>query len=228
SHTPAPVTYAEISTGNGERKKLTLPDGSTLFINAHSSVKIPSNFGEEQREIFLSGQGTFDVVSNEAQPFIVHTGKVQTVVLGTSFDVRAYPDDKELQVAVLSGKVRIEKKTDSLNEILAAGVTQNQVLTYNEKQNSHRLKACKAEEIAGWRNNSFFFEQASLDEIAQLLERQYNVHIILNGTTKRSCRYTLQLKNETLENALRLLSQLSGVTYQANKNEIKINISSCE
>lgn len=222
--TPVPVTFSEINTGSGERKKLTLPDGTVLTMNAHSSLKIPSDFGKQKRELFLSGQGTFEVVSNVSRPFIVHTGKVQTIVLGTSFDVRAYPGDKELQVAVLNGKVKVETG----EKVLAASVTQDQVLTYNEQRDSHQLKNGNAGEIAGWRANWFFFEQASIAEIAQLLERQYNVRITLTGTTKKSCRYTLQLKNEPIENALRLLAQLSGITYQVINNDIKINIASCE
>ncbi|ACU61094.1 FecR family protein [Chitinophaga pinensis] len=226
--TPVAVTYAAISTGKGERKNVTLPDGSQLTLNAASSVIIPSDFGQERRELTLSGQGTFDIRQNIKQPFIVHTGSLRTVVLGTVFDIKAYPGDAALQVAVLSGKVRVEKQQQQHTEILATGIEKDQLLTYNAGTGKHELKPCNAEDIAGWQQNKLFFDQATIAEIAQVLERQYNIHIMLTGTARRQCRYTLQLKNEPLNKALLLLEQLSGISYQVNNNEIKINIASCE
>lgn len=226
--TPVPVTYSYVTTGKGERKKLTLPDGSTLIMNADSKLGIPSNFGDTLRELVFTGQGTFDIQKNSKQPFTVQTGNVRTVVLGTAFDVKAYPGDKALRVAVLSGKVRIEKQEQGHTEVLAPGVTKDQLLTYEAGSGRHELKACKAEDIAGWQQNKLFFDQASLEEIAQVLERQYNTHITLTGAPKRNCRYTLQLKNEPLDKALQLIKELSGISYIVNNNEIKINIASCE
>jgi len=225
---PVPVTYSYISTGKGERKKLTLPDGSKLIMNADSKLGIPSDFGDNARELVFTGQGTFDIQQNSKQPFKVHTGHVRTVVLGTAFDVKAYPGDKALQVAVLSGKVRIEKQEHNRIEVLAPGVTKDQLLTYEAGSGKHELKACKADVIAGWQQNKLFFDQASLEEIAEVLERQYNKHIILTGVSKRNCRYTLQLKSESIDKALQLIKELSGISYVVNNNEIKINTTSCE
>ncbi len=225
---PVAVTYSSLTTGKGERKKLTLPDGSVLTMNAGSTISIPSNFGDSAREVILTGQGTFDIAQNIEKPFIIRTGNIRTVVLGTAFDIKAYPGEKEVQVAVLNGKVRVEKQENNQTEVLAPGLARDQLLTYNEASGRHELKPCKAEDIAGWQQNRLFFEQATLEEIAQVLERQYNIHITLNGTAKRKCRYTLLLKNEKLDNALQLIEQLSGISYQVNNNEIKINIASCE
>jgi ferric-dicitrate binding protein FerR (iron transport regulator) len=225
---PAPVTYSSVTTGQGERKKLTLPDGTTLTMNAGTTISIPSNFGDTTRELVLEGQGTFDIRQNIEKPFVIRTGNVRTVVLGTSFDIKAYPGERSMQVAVLNGKVRIEKQESGHTEVLAPGVTRDQLLTYDEGSGKHELKRCNAENIAGWQQNRLFFEQATLKEIAQVLERQYNTHITLIGTAKHTCRYTLLLKNEKLDNALQLIEQLSGISYQVNNNEIKINIASCE
>jgi ferric-dicitrate binding protein FerR (iron transport regulator) len=223
-HTPAPVTWAEIIVEKGKRKKIALPDGTVVTMNALSVLKIPSNFGRETRELALSGEGVFDVKSDESKPFIIHTGKLKTTVLGTSFDIKAYPGEKNIQIAVLTGKVRVERD----NKMLAEGITHNQVLTWNEQQNEHTLKMANAAEIADWQANRFYFQKATINEIAAVLERQYNISITLSGNMKRTCRYTLQLKNETIENAMHLLSQLSGITYRINNNEIKINTASCE
>jgi ferric-dicitrate binding protein FerR (iron transport regulator) len=225
---PVPVTYSYVTTKKGERKKLTLPDGSTLTMNAGSTLRIPSNFGDTARELVFTGQGTFDIQQDSKQPFVVYTGNVRTVVLGTAFDVKAYPGDKALQVAVLSGKVRIEKQEQGHTAILAPGVTKDQLLSYEAGSGRHELKHCNAAEIAGWQQNRLFFDQASLEEIAAVLERQYNTHITLAGKAKHNCRYTIQLKNEPLDKALLLIQQLSGISYIVNNNEIKINIASCE
>jgi len=226
--TPAPVTYASVTTKRGQRRKLTLPDGSRLILNAGTSLSIPSDFGEKTRELILTGEATFDISQHAEKPFIIHTGNMRTVVLGTSFNIKAYPGDKAMQVAVLSGKVRIEKKEQQKLRVLAESMIKDQLLTYEENTGKHELKKCNAADIAGWQENRLFFDQATIEEITDVLERQYNVNITLIGTTKRLCRYTLQLKNESLNNALLLLEQLSGISYQVNNKEIKINIASCE
>jgi ferric-dicitrate binding protein FerR (iron transport regulator) len=223
-----PVTYASLVAGKAERKKITLPDGSIVTINANTVLRIPSDFGMKDRVLDLQGEAVFDVAQNISKPFIVRSGKLQTVVLGTSFNIKAYPGEQDVQIAVLSGKVRIEKKVDTQTTVLAAGLTREQVLNYHAANDSLTIGNGKPLEIAAWQNNIFYFEQASLPEIAAVLERQYNIHITLTGHAKHSCRYTLRLKNETIENAMRLLSALSGITYQINLHEIKINTASCE
>lgn len=225
---PVPLTYALMQAGKAERKKITLPDGSIVTINANTQLRIPSDFGVHDRVIELKGEAVFDVTQNMAKPFIVRSGNLQTVVLGTSFNVKAYPGEKNVEIAVLTGKVRIEKKVATRTTVLSAGLTKDEVLNYNVVTDSLHIGTGKANEIAAWQNNVFYFEKASIPEIAAVLERQYNIHITLTGSAKHNCKYTLQLKNETIENAMILLSQLSGVTYQINQNEIKINTTSCE
>jgi len=225
---PAPITYALLQAGKAERKKITLPDGSIVTINANTQLRIPSDFGVRDRVLELTGEAVFDVAQHIAKPFIVRSGNLQTVVLGTSFNVKAYPGEKDVEIAVLTGKVRIEKKAATQTTVLSAGLTKDQVLTYNKEHDSLNIGKGKSNEIAAWQNNVFYFEQASIPEIATVLERQYNIHITLTGQARHNCKYTLQLKNETVENAMRLLSQLSGITYQINHNEIKINTASCE
>jgi ferric-dicitrate binding protein FerR (iron transport regulator) len=219
---PVPVTYAHIDVDKGKRKKLTLPDGTVVTLNALSELAIPSNFGKTTRELFLKGEGIFDVQRDETKPFIVHTGELKTLVLGTSFDIKAYPGEEAIQVAVLTGKVRVEKE----QEVVAAGIEHNQVLTYTAKE--HHIKIANAAEIADWQANNYYFDQATIPEIADILERQYNINITLTGSAKRTCRYTLQLKNESIEHAMSLLAQLSGITYHINNHEIKINTATCE
>lgn len=225
---PVPVTYALMQAGQAERKKITLPDGSIVTINANTQLRIPSNFGVHDRVIELKGEAVFEVAQNIAKPFTVRSGNLQTVVLGTSFNVKAYPGEKDVEIAVLTGKIRIEKKVAGQTTVLSAGLTKDEVLHYNVVTDSLHIGTGKANEIAAWQNNVFYFEKASIPEIAAVLERQYNIHITLTGSAKHNCKYTLQLKNETIENAMILLSQLSGITYQINQNEIKINTTSCE
>lgn len=225
---PVPITYALLQAGKAERKKITLPDGSIVTLNANSQISVPSDFGVNDRVVDMTGEAVFDVAQQNAKPFIVRSGNLQTVVLGTSFNVKAYPGENDVQVAVLTGKVRIEKKGATYTTVLSPGLTKNEVLSYNVMTDSLHIGIGKADQIAAWQNNVFYFENASIPEIAAVLERQYNIHITLTGPAKHNCKYTLQLKNETIENAMRLLSELSGVTYQIDHNEIKINSASCE
>lgn len=221
------VTYREVLTQRGGRKQVTLPDGSSVTVNALSRLRIPSDFGKKDRRIYLEGEAFFDVQHDVNHPFIVHTAQLQTTVLGTSFDVKAYAADKAIEIAVVSGKVKVDKVQGEKAESLYSGITRNQLLAYNTETGAAAVRDEKCDLLAGWTNNSFYFENASIPQIAAALERQFDVHITLKSSARAACRYTLQLKNENISHAMELLSELSGITYEMKGKEIIINPINC-
>lgn len=221
------ITYSQVVTPRGARKQVTLPDGSVVTVNAQSRLQIPADFGKKQRHIYLDGEAFFDVKSDASHPFIVHSGQLQTTVLGTSFNVKAYSGEKDIAVAVVTGKVKVDKQAADVHTSLHAGITSNQVLQYNTVNGAAAMRNEDCSLLSGWTNNVYYFENASVTQIAAALERQFDVHITLKSAPRSNCRYTLQLKNETIQHALELLSQLSGITYHIKGKEIIINPVNC-
>lgn len=222
------VTYSEVITARGERKVLSLPDGSIVTLNAASKIRIPSNFGAGNRTVELTGEAFFDVVHNAQKPFLVKTSKLTTKDIGTSFDVKAYPDENKIQIVVLTGKVGINQETTAGTRQLAAEIHHNQMLEYDRSNNNNLLRSVNAGHVAAWKNNELYFDAASIPEIAKILGRKYNVNIRVIGAGTNGCLYTVKFSSETVSKALNILTNLSGTSWQVNQNQITINAKNCK
>ncbi|WP_123864577.1 FecR family protein [Chitinophaga barathri] len=209
-------------TAMGERREFLLPDGTSVFLNAASEMRINADFSQQKREVWLSGEGFFTVAQDPGHPFIVHTGSLRTHVLGTSFDIHAYPGG-DIRVAVRTGKVSILKE----NTVLTPGLTGNQSLSYHNRTGQYEIKPCKAEQSAAWKNDELFFDETPLSEIVAALARHYNADLQLTGPVPAGCRYTVSFKQQALPQVLSVLASLSGITYKTEGKKIIINPQTC-
>lgn len=219
------ITYQVIKVPNGAKKEITLPDSSVIYLNSGSSVSIPSDFADKKRELSLTGEAFFIIKHNARKPFTLHAGKLLIADIGTSFEVKAFPEERQISVAVETGSVAVEKNTTGRKPAVLAGVmTKNQQLIYNKANDSHTLSKIPSANIAAWHNNQLRFDNASFAEIALQLERWYNVTVKLtnNGMTER--RYTISFENEPVNHVLDVLTRLSGASYQINHQTIVINL----
>lgn len=226
SKSPA-VTYSELTTKNGERKAITLPDGSLLTLNAASKIRIPSDFGIKNRTVELTGEAFFEVVHNADNPFLVKAGKLITKDIGTSFNIKAYADEPAIQVAVLTGKVGMDLQTSAGSKQLAPEIQPNQLLSYDKISNKHILKKANAAHIAAWTHNELYFDAVAIPDIAQVLERRYNVRIKITGTPG-TCLYTVKFSNEPINKVMDILANLSGANWEINQHQITINTKNCK
>nr|WP_255496148.1 FecR family protein [Mucilaginibacter sp. FT3.2] len=228
NNTPA-LTYTTVSAPNGVKKQWMLPDGTEVFINSGSSIRIASNFGVKNREVDLTGEAYFQVKHNALKPFSIRTNKLIIADIGTSFNVKAYPADEQIKVAVESGIVSVSKSNANLKvESYAKSITKNQQFTYNKQSQRHALNTIRASDAIAWKQNQLRFDDASFEEIAGQLERWYNVSVKLNHNTGHYRRYTLSFNNEPVGNVLKVLSSLSGINYQISNNSISINLKNCK
>ncbi|EHQ30369.1 FecR family protein [Mucilaginibacter paludis] len=223
------VTYSFLKSPNGVKKAFVLTDGTTVYLNSGSSIRLPSNFGLTSREIALNGEAFFVVKHDAAKPFVIHSGKLLITDLGTAFNVKAYADYGKIQVAVESGKVKIEQNSTHGKPVLFANaVTPNQLFTYDLANGIYNVASVQPNDLIGWRQNRLRFENASFNEIAHTLERWYDVTINLNGSDK-SCRmYTVSFNNEPIDHVLNVLANLSGIDYQIHNKAITINLKKCK
>lgn len=210
------------STPKGNKKKFSLPDGSTVVLNSASTLTYSSNF-IQNRSVILEGEGFFDVVRDAAHPFTVITGNISTTALGTSFNIRAYEKAPEIQVSLATGKVRVENTQDNnLIEINPGEAvdfsTQNQIL--NKKQ-------VDISKVLNWKEGILHFDKVPFHQVVLELERWYDVKFSISGkniVTDYKCTGTFK-KNEYLDNVLNVLSYSLDFEYeiQGDHVEIKFN-----
>jgi ferric-dicitrate binding protein FerR (iron transport regulator) len=207
------------ATKKGQQLQLTLSDGTHILLNADSKLKISQNFGLKKRAVYLTGEAYFKVVKNPKKPFVVHSRGTVTQDLGTSFIVWAYPDDKNVLVVVKEGRVRF--KADSKHSMQANILTADQLGSYNRRK--HKMSRKKVDDLnlyLGWTKGYLNFKDASMGEVAQRLERQYDVKVVFKNTAIKKMKLTASLKNRTLQHVLNLIAKALDIQYRMNHNEV--------
>jgi transmembrane sensor len=208
-----PVFYSTVKTPRGKQYKITLPDGSLAELNANSSIRFPSAFKESDRTVEIEGEVFFDIKENSNQPFIVKTADQSIQVLGTQFNVNAYPDEKFMETTLLSGSVRVSI-LDYNYKLEPAQQTQFNKSTQLTKV----LHNVDVDGIMAWKNGLFYSSSKDIYEIARQLERWYDVRIEIKRG-KRSPTFTGSIsKDLPLEKVLEIfeLSDLKIIRVEKN------------
>lgn len=159
-------------TALGERKMVKLDDGSVVWLNAASRLTYPGRFTGDVREVTLEGEAFFDVARKEDQPFVIKSGALKTTVLGTSFNIRAYREDKTMSVAVVTGKVRVSSQEAELH------LEPNQQAVFDKKQ--HKLDKREEmfmSEMVSWKEGMLRFRNTTFPEVAAVLKRTRGMEI---------------------------------------------------
>lgn len=221
---PQPAeTFTEIKAIKGVKKEVTLKDGTTVFLNSGSSVFVSSRFGLYNRTVKLTGEAFFQVHHDKTKPFIIRTGKLSTTVLGTSFDINAYPEDENIKVSVSTGKVKVEGTNKSgQRELFANDLIHNQALVYNKTEDSHSIKISNVDSVSSWRSNHLIFDNATNEQIARTLSRWYGIEVELKAAGHNDKKYTLSFNNEKADRVLGILSTLTDMTYTMQGKKVII------
>lgn len=200
-----------VQTGKGERKKITLLDGSTVWLNAESSLSFAPNFGKKHRNLKLVGEAFFEVGPKRDCPFIIYAAGIKTSVLGTSFNVKAYPNYRQVKVAVSSGKVQVADLTATGQENQRFLLTKGQVLNYSLVQCKATLHVENPSDQSLWLSNKLFIDHYNLHEIALELSRYYKMPVKTSRGSAAGDHYTIALGQVALPEALKILSSLTKV-----------------
>lgn len=169
------LSYNTLSTPKGGQYKVILADGSEVWLNASSSLRFPTAFKGDKREVELKGEGYFEVAKNKAKPFYVKVGGMSIKVLGTHFNVSAYSDNNAIKTSLLEGSVKItEGKTEGL---LRPG---EQGILIRNKENLE-IRKFDMEEVMAWKNGLFQFKGADIITIMNEISRWYDVDVIYSG-----------------------------------------------
>jgi ferric-dicitrate binding protein FerR (iron transport regulator) len=209
---------AALPPGN---RVIFLADGSSVILSPGSKLSYPSSFeGMEKREVFLTGQAFFDVKHNPAKPFIVQTGNLETIVLGTAFNIRAIPGEKDITVTVTKGRVKVINENKTLGII-----TPNQQIIYDRGKISFTKKVVDNDHYLNWKEDNLLFDNLTIAEAAELLQKRYNVRIVISDQSISSQRFTATFsKDESFEQALKSICEFNEVSYSYNTKDSTVYI----
>lgn len=203
------------------KQVITLPDGSKVMLNDNSELRHSKSFGEATREVKLIGEATFDVAHDQSHPFIVHTGKVTTKVLGTEFNVKAYRDQQEVTVTVLRGLVEVLNENRTLGKIKP-----NEEMAINTNTNEFVQKQTNVQDAIQWQSNFLVLDNVSLEEAAKVIGDKFNVEIKFENEALKKCRYVgTFLNNESLNHVLTTISMTMRIKFEIDENSNTVMLS---
>ena len=217
------VTYI---ANPGTKSLVILPDSSVVRLNGASKLVVPSRFAAGSRELFLSGEGYFDIRHHEDWPMNIHTSKgVVVKVLGTTFDLSAYDNDDNIKLTLIEGKVVVrEEKTGSEHE-----VRPNQQISIASRTGELDkplprpvIKRANIQQNTGWVNGELIFNNTAMPEIVKQLERWYGVHVHIVDKEILDYHLTATFTTESITRVLDLIKFSSMLQYEINGTDVYI------
>ncbi|MBS1654554.1 MAG: FecR family protein [Bacteroidetes bacterium] len=242
---------AIISVQNGSRSRSMLPDGTTVWLNAGSKLFYGGDFKGATREVKLEGEAFFDVVKDAEHPFIVHTSGIDIRVLGTAFNVKAYPEDKSVETTLYRGLVKVFRHSDPSHTVVELKPNEKLLLLKEEAANTETkvpvkgripvsptistsfkvsfIDSTKKESErfeTAWLYNRLEFNGDKFDELALKLERWYNINIVFEDEAVKALSFHGSFEKETPEQAFAALQRaVPSFKYKINENDIYISSS---
>lgn len=204
------LTIAAVVTPEAVSRYLILPDSSRVLLHEGSKLSYPSKF---TREVTLSGEAYFDIRQNSERSFVINTGKIRTTVLGTAFNIKAYPD--QITISVTKGKVKVEEG----EKVLAILTTDHQVV-YNVLRASAEKQVVNAVAQAEWVSQDMVFESATMETIAATLSRRYHVNIQFKNEALKNCLVRASFTGmESLTEVLDVICMVRNASYTIENNQ---------
>lgn len=187
-----PVEMISYETGPGQQLSVRLPDGSKVWLNAASTLSFPDKFRGQTRDLQLNGEAFFEVQHDRHKPFFVHTPGFYTRVLGTTFNIKAYPGDERnaICVTVATGKVAIGEEDSLRGRQELARLVPNHRGRYDRLAKTFYQDTIAAGQVTAWREGKLVFRQASLHEMVTTLERWYGISMVVHTQGTAACSFT--------------------------------------
>jgi len=215
--------YLEQYNASGAPIKYLLSDGTAVYLAAGSHISYPQIFLEDAREVVLDGEAFFDVTPNRTKPFIIHTGDVQTQVLGTSFRISSF-DKAKIEIAVATGKVQVTDHQSGKSESLAV-LTKGQKIRYNTVSRVLQKEQTDVASLEQWASGEVYFDGQQLQEITQSLERIYGATFRFEhpglGTNRLSATFSA---TEPLESVMEMLAFVGKFKYHYDRQHQVITL----
>lgn len=238
---PASVAANIVATKPGSKSKISLPDGSQVWLNADSKITYYEDYGISVRAVELTGEAYFDVVKDKNRPFIIHTKSIEVKVLGTAFNVRSYPNEKTSVTSLIRGSVEITVNDNPGKKIILRPneklVVQNDQRRAADTQQDasvkdgpllllsqlHFVNGDSSSVETYWTKNKLAFEGETLENVAKKIERWYDVKVIITSDSLKSEIYTGIFEDDSLPEVMRALQLTGNFRYTIKKKEVVIS-----
>ena len=239
------ATTTTIHARMGSQTMVDMPDKSRVWLNGGSKLAYGSSYGEQDREVQLTGEACFDVKNNPEKPFVVKAGNLSIKALGTTFNVKAYPEDKTITTTLVKGKVTIEGN-DEDNKTFSYEMRPNEKFTYTTEhttikqpeQNQTTVaenpipepepvvieKNIKTELYTSWKDDLWVIEKQKLGVLAKDFERRYNVRIVFSSENAANYHFSGTIQRETIEQVMTILGRTLPLKYSFDKDLITIDV----
>mgnify|MGYP002344393280 CR=1 FL=1 len=205
----------------GNIKKIELSDGSTVHLNASSTLKYPKKFNRKSRELFLDGEAYFNVTKDSSHPFIINLDNQQIEVLGTEFNVLAYSTDHIAVTTLITGSVKLttfeSDKSMKAEVILQPG---DQAI-FDKKTSTYQVVHAETENVASWIEGEYTFKKKSLEEIANRLEKIYHITFIIQDESLKDKSYTGKFFSyQTIDEIVDILNFKNDIKYEIDNDTV--------
>lgn len=208
--TESQLTYNTIVIPKGGEYKLTLMDGTRIWLNSNSKLKFPSEFGTGVRKVELEGEAYFKVAKDSVHPFVVDVNKAQVKVLGTSFNVNAYSDINEIVTTLVEGKVEVSDEVFGSKDQLLP----DEQFVFNRSTGKTLKQTVESRIYTAWKDGRFVFEDESLEDIMMRLSRWYDVEVFFLNESVRKLRFSGDLtRYDNIDKILELIEVTQKVKF---------------
>lgn len=241
---PSNEKYVTVTIPYGSKSDIELPDGSRVTLNSGSYLKYPASFGANTRNVEFEGEAYFDIFKDKNVPFIVSTSDIHIKVLGTTFNVKSYPEDKSIETTLVTGAIEIFNEKNKKRPTKHIYLEPNQKISIPKKHASSNTKidslppkpakAATVEPTAiletnintahytAWKDNKLVFDNERFSELMVKMERWYDVVIKVHSPEISQERFSGKFEKETLQQSLEALALIAPIRYTIDKKRVDI------
>jgi len=210
---------ATIYAPPGARTNFTLPDGSEGWLNVGSYLSFPTKFSGKRRTVHLVGEAYFHIKRNQKKPFIVETEELRIKVLGTSFNLMAYPDEDDVEISLDEGKIEVLSESRTGADKSLGILNPGEIGRFWKESHLFRINSAETSSYSSWKEGKLVIDNESMDQVVRKLNRWYNVEIILMDDRLKDFTYHATFVDEQLEEVLKIFSLTSPIVYEELERE---------
>jgi len=211
-----------VVTPIGGEYQLTLSDGTKVWMNSKSEIRYPVRFSGNTRKVKISGEVYFEVTKDAERPFLVDVNDIEIKVLGTQFNIMAYPEERNIQTTLVEGAVRIMAHGLS-GKIRSADLSPGSQAEYDRFSKSVEIKEVDIERFIAWKNGKFVFEKESLNDIMRKLERWYNIKVFFQSNDLKNKRFSARIdRYGNINDILNKIEQTTNICFEIKNNVVQI------
>jgi len=213
--------YNEVFSSVDAITKVTLPDGTFVWLNHNSSLKYPAMFHGNTRSVELKGEGYFEVIHNSKIPFIVKAGEIEVIARGTTFNIMAYPDEDKIETSLINGHVELQRTTSDSKLIPLLKMKPTDLAVFQKFNNEISTRTISDDRYFSWKEGKLVFNKEPIGEVVKKLSRWFNCDIQVKDPELLDLTYTATFVNETLPQVMELMALVSPVKYSiSDRKEI--------